>query len=314
MKSLFFDTSDYLDTLGWLGTAVHSSHGSTILRPATPDLKDARGSWPYQSPPSSTLLTSLAHEKLALNLTAVIRPDISERALESALHAPRKQFALTLRPLKDHLCHKAARPPARDSYSARTLRRLDEAGRIFTVQREVFDRSHLTIALWQERIRLRRNVPHISSPDAAHFAALAELPTPVKDAMACITLRRRKGGTLAGIFLTMQDTATGSWHAHSALSEEAAIREYGNYLLFDGAIEILKGQDLWFGGAPGGANGAGVFRFKQRFANHSAPAHIISVDLDSKRLDSLRAEYGCFDFLPNYRDPRAELAPRRTAA
>ncbi|MBD3770982.1 MAG: hypothetical protein IE925_12625 [Rhodobacterales bacterium] len=313
MNALFFDHPGYLDTLTWLGTPVHLPAGSAVLRPAAPDLQDARGSWPYQSPPSAGLLTALAQQGNALNLTAVIRPDISVWALQSSLQAVRETFALTVSPLKDHLCHSATRPAARETYSARTLRRLDEARRTFTVQREVFGPSHLVIAQWQERIRQRRNVPHISSPDAAHFTALANLPLRMKEGLACITLRRRQGGALAGIFLAMEDAETGNWHAHSALSEEAAIAEFGNYLLFDGAIDILKGQDLWFGGAPGGANGAGVFRFKQRFSNHAAPAHIVSVDLDSISLDRLRAERGHFDFLPDYRDPRAELGLRQEA-
>ena len=313
MTTLLFDHPDYLDTLAWLGTPVHLRQGSAILRPATPDLQDARGSWPYQSPPSSGLLAALARKGPALNLTAVIRPDIDAQALDAALHASREQFALSLRTLKDHLCHSAARPPARETYSSRTLRRLDEARGRFTVQREVFGPDHMVIADWQDRVRRRRSVPHISSPDAAHFAALTRLAPSLQPAVACITVRRRQGGALAGIFLAMQDLATGNWHAHSALSDEAAIPEFSNYLLFDGAIEALKGHDIWFGGAPGGANGSGVFRFKQRFANHSAPAHIVSVDLDSAGLDRLRAERGCFDFLPDYRDPRTELALRPDA-
>ena len=310
MTTLIFDRPDYFDTLAWLGKPAHLNAGSAILRSATPVLQDARGSWPYQSPPSPGLLSALGQKGLALNLTAVIRPDISRAELVSALHHPREQFALTVRTLKDHLCHSAGRPAARDGYSARTWRRLDEARRCFSLQRERFGREHLVIADWQERVRRLRRVPHVSSPDPAHFAALAGIPSSQQPEMACITLRRRQGGALAGIFLAMQDSASGSWHAHSLLSEEAAIAGFGNYLLFDGAIGILGGQDVWFGGAPGGGNGANVFRFKKRFANHAAPAHIISIDLDAKRLERLRAERGRFDFLPDYRNPATELALR----
>ena len=314
MKAFVFDHPRYLSTLTWLGTPVDLPCGSALLRPAMAGLQDARGSWPYQSLPSADLLTALAEESPALNLTAVIRPDAGEEALQATTGQLEAPFALTVRTLKDHLCHSAALPPARDSYSARTHRRLKEARNRFTVQRETFGPAHLVIADWQERIRQRRGVPHVSSPDFAHFAALADIAPALGPSLACITLRQKQGGALAAIFLAMQDGRTGSWHAHSALSDEAAISEYCNYLLFDGAIDVLKGQDIWFGGAPGGPNGDGVFRFKQRFANHSAPARILSVDLDPARLDRLRAMTGRHDFLPDYRDPGTELAPRPDAA
>ncbi len=305
--SLLFDQKQYFETLSWLGKRIHLLEGSVVLRPLPMAMQDARGSWPYQSPPSIRMLKSLAEHGAAVSLTTVIRPDISPFWIKPALAEIRNEFSAELRPLKAHLCHSASSVPAREDYSSRTLRRLSEARKLFSVQREDFGPCHMCIAEWQENVRNFRGIPHTSSPDSAHFAALTKIQPQLIDALACITLRRRDDGALSGVFLAGQDGVNGSWHAHSALTDAAARANFGNYLLFDAVIEILNGQDIWFGGAPSGANGAGVFRFKQRFANRSSTAHILSVDLIPGAVKRLRATLGNFSFLPDYRDPKCEL-------
>jgi len=306
-----FDQQQYFETLSWLGKRIHLPEGSVVLRPLPLAMQDARGSWPYQSPPSIQMLRSLAEHGTAASLTTVIRPDIFPFWVKPTLPEVRKEFSAELRPLKAHLCHSASSVSAREGYSSRTRRRLNGASKLFSVQRENFGSCHMCIAEWQENVRNLRGIPHTSSPDAAHFAALTRSQPERFDALACITLRRRDGGALCGVFLAGQDGMNGSWHAHSALTDAAARADFGTYLLFDSVIEILNGQDIWFGGAPSGANGAGVFRFKQRFSNHSGTAHILSVDLVPGAVERLRTTLGRFSFLPDYRDPKRELLVER---
>ncbi len=98
-----------------------------------------------------------------------------------------------------------------------------------------------------------------------------------------------------------------SWHAHSLLSLPEARAEFGTYLLFAAAIDHLGTHPIWWGGQPAGANGAGVFQFKQRFANVSAPAHLLSIDLRPDALAKVRATRTGYAWLPDYRNPLDEM-------
>jgi hypothetical protein len=125
--------------------------------------------------------------------------------------------------------------------------------------------------------------------------------------IACLTLRWRKDGAACGVLIAGFDPVHQAWHAHSALADADARMAFGMYLLFDDAIRRFRRSDVWLGGAPGGANGSGVFRFKQRFANFTAPAHILSVELDPITVKRVRRHTGIFPYLPDYRDPAIEM-------
>ncbi len=300
---LAFETTHYFDTLGWLGRGMVTSNGPALLRRFGATHWDARGSWPYQSFPPVSLLEDLRDEPrfMPLTYTTVVRPDAGEEGVRTRLAEIRGRFSAECRTLKPHLGHSPDAPAARCGYSRRTRRRLDHAARLFAVDRATLTGEHAVLSTWQDRIKARRSIDHDSSPDAKHFAGLIEAFAGRPEDVVCLTLRWKQTGKLAGIFLLFADTGGGSWHAHSFLVDDDARSEFGTFYLFDAALDVLGDRVLWFGGAPSGRNGEGVFVFKQRFANVSAPARILCVDLNEAELKRVRSKVGPTPWLPNYR-------------
>lgn len=302
---LVFDTPSYMATLGWLGRPIDMPAGGFVLRAFGSAHWDARGSWPYQSLPKIALLLDARDlpQGPPLTYTAVIRPDGDPRRTQDAVMAIRDRFKTEFRALKMHVGHRPGAPSARAGYSSRTRRRLDHAARTFSVAVEALGPEHLILGQWQARLKALRAIPDDSSPDAQHFARLVALfGAPAQD-VACICLRWRGTGALAGAFLFFADGGGGSWHGHSFLLDEAALADYGAYLLFDQAIALLGEREIWFGGAPAGAKGSSLLTFKQRFANCTGTAHILCVDLAEAELGKVRASSGPFPWLPDYRRP-----------
>lgn len=300
---LAFETAHYFDTLRWLGCGIETPHGSVLSRRFEVADWDARGSWPYQAFPSALLLEDLRHApgRAPLTYTTVVRPDMGPDTAAAALAEIRRRFTAECRMLKPHLGHRPDLPHCRCRYSRRTRRRLDHAARLFTLERGTLTREHAVLSRWQDRVKARRSIDEASSPDAGHFAGLIAAFANRPDEVACITLRWRKTGEMAGAFLFFADIGGSSWHAHSFLVDDAARAEFGTFCLFDAALDLLGDRELWFGGAPSGENGTGVFAFKQRFSNTSAEARILCVDLNEPALRRVRAASGVFSWLPNYR-------------
>ncbi len=302
---LLFDTPRYIDLLGWLGRIVVTPAGRAVLRRFDGSHWDARGSWPYQSLPAIEQLQAL--RDLAgfapLSLTAVIRPDTDPEVAATGLATIRKQFRTEFRPLKRHLGHSPARPPARDGYLRRTRRRLDHAAGVFSAEREDLSADHEVMSGWQCRLKALRSIADASSPVPAHFSGLIAAFGGRNETSACVVLRRRDSGALTGVFLFFSDISGRSWHAHSFLVDAGALRDFGAYLLFDRAIDILGERPVWFGGAPSGENGMGVLTFKRRFANMTGQAQILSVDLQDAGLAKVRSNHRTFSWLPDYRAP-----------
>jgi hypothetical protein len=302
---LLFDSSRYIDQLGWLGRTIATPAGSVLLRRFGGFRWDARGSWPYQSLPTIAQLRALRDLSayMPLSFTTAIRPDTDPGATEAGLATIRGQFRAEYRALKVHLGHSPLRPPARDAYSRRTRRRLNHAAGVFFVAREDLTVEHAVMAGWQRRVKELRSIADASSPDPAHFAGLIASFGGRNETTACVALRRRDAGTLAGVFLLFADLSKRSWHAHSFLMDPDALRDFGSYLLFDRTLEILGERPVWFGGAPSGGNGDGVFVFKRRFANVTGQAHILSVDLNDAGLAKVRSDFRTYSWLPDYRVP-----------
>jgi len=299
---LLFNKPAYVSSLTWLGEPVQVGQDSVLLRPAPLGLVDARGSWPYQSLPCAELISRLRHTHRPLSLTCVISPDAPDHAIDAFC----AEIPSSLMLLKAHLCHRAGGMPAWQRYSARTRRRLDLAAKSLVVTREVFPDALALTTAWQNRLRDRRRIPYVSSPDHAHFRGLFELARHSDD-VACFSLRWRQGGGYCGVFLAGREAVSGAWHAHTALVDDQARRAFGMYLLFDSVLSALADCDLWLGGAPSSPNGPGVYRFKQRFANDSSPAKLLYVELDPCAADQVRAKNGTYAFVPDYRDPVNEM-------
>lgn len=302
---LLFDTPRYIEQLGWLGRRAALPEGSALLRQFDDLRWDARGSWPYQSLPSIKQLQALRYLPgfSPLTFTSVIRPDADPVASRKALEEMGNHFNIEFRPLKAHLAHDPGLPPARDGYSRRTRNRLKHAEDVFFVEREALLSEHEVMSSWQCRLKKLRSITDSSAPDPRHFAGLIAAFRERTESNACVALRWRNSGALAGVFLFFSDLAGQSWHAHSFLLDDGALPDFGSYLLFDRAVKLLGDRMLWFGGAPAGANGNGVFTFKRRFANCTGQAHILSVDLNDAELTKIRSSHKTFPWLPNYRAP-----------
>lgn len=272
---MILDRPAYVRTLGWLGQVVSAGDAAWIERPLPWGDWDARGSWPYQSLPSIDLLKRLSKVR-------------------------------QWQPLKPHLCHRPDRPAARDGYSRRTRRRLHEAHQRLRVEREVLDQRHHTMARWQAQLQAARGIPQASSPDREHFMQLIALAAHDPREIAVITLRHRADNVLCGLLLALHDRGEPSaWHAHSLLCDSDARRAFGAYALFDAAIEHFGAEPIWWGGQP--ASAEGVWRFKQRFSNASAPAHLMCLELDPERLQAVRLKRPGYRWLPDYRNPEVEM-------
>jgi hypothetical protein len=304
---LAFDDPAYVEGLPWLGQPRRIAGVAAVERAFGASHHDLRGSWPYQTLPSSDRIVQVAAACNALSYTLVVRPDVEEAQIALELVAISNRFAMTHRVLKPHLAHLPDRTPVRQGYSGRTRMRLAEADTIFSVEREAIGPSHLILSEWQDRLAVLRQIPRISSPDAGHFESLVQAGMTNQLDISAITLKWKRSGTIAGIFLLLAG-ADRSWHGHSFLVEPEAIKNHGTYLLFDRTIAFLGDRPIWFGGAPAGPKGQGVFQFKERFSNASSPARIVSIDLDPQALERVRANVGTFPWLPNYRDPAQEIS------
>jgi hypothetical protein len=302
MMQVLFDRPDYVNSLTWLGEPLHGPGASVIQRTAPHGLVDARGSWPYQSVPSAELIDFLRGSNNLLTLTCVISPDVPSSSIE----AFNTEVPSTIISLKEHLCHRAGGSPAWQRYSVRTRRRLTLAQQALTVTRTFDSATPAIIMNWQNKLRHHRGIPSISSPDLAHFQGLFNMARQSED-VACFSLRWRDSGECCGVFLAGHDGMNGAWHAHTALVNDQARATFGMYLLFDSVLRAFADSDLWLGGAPSGPNGVGVYTFKQRFANFSAPAKVLCVELDPLGVSHLRAKHGTYAFVPNYRNPATEL-------
>lgn len=303
---MLFDDAGYIATLDWIGQPVGRGACCYVARriPGTVHW-DARGSWPYQSAPDPQALDAMVAQRgsagdrtAPLTWTGVIRPD---RPLPAS---PGTGLSTLVRPLKPHLWHDPCAAPAQARYSARTRRRLQHARSVFDVRVSPFRDQWQVISTWQERLARRRGIPAVSSPDAAHFRGISRL----EPGLTCIELRDRAEGSLRGGLLLAFASDTGAWHAHSCLVDDGVREAFGSFLLYDAALERLGDRPIYWGGQPSGANGAGVFRFKQRFSNASAMAHLMSIDIARHELDRLRASRPAYAWMPDYRNPGDELA------
>lgn len=313
---MIFDRHDYVQTLRWLGEPRAAGAVAWIERPVAEGGWDARGSWPYGSLPDTALVDALCHRgeepgcaRSLLTWTGVIRPDgAAAPSVACRLETIAERRPVHCRVLKDHLAHLPDRPCARAGYSSRTRRRLQEARGVFDVIAGPIRGHAAALAGWQETVRRARGIPRASSPDAEHFAGLERLGGGVATDVCLIALHRRHDRALCGGLVAVRGDDSPVWHAHSALCDAEARRGFGAYLLFDTALDVFGDGPIWWGGQPSGSGGPGVWRFKQRFANHSAPVHLACIELDPDGLRAIRSKMPRTSWLPDYRDPAAEMA------
>ncbi|MBB5751136.1 hypothetical protein [Prosthecomicrobium pneumaticum] len=283
-----FDHPDYAAALTYLGTPVIAAGRPVVLRPIPgTDAVDAFGPFPYLTPPDDPQafrrdLTALG----AVSWTAVLRP--GTEAAASAAFDPL--------PLKAHFAHR--RGGAALVHSVRTARHIRRGRARWAIAIEPLAPCVDAADALHAALEARAPLSRVARVDRQHFAALATLP-----GVACVTARCDGA---VGAFLAFAEAGE-EIHFHLTAANDTALSGDAMYALFDFMIARFgASHDLHLGGTPAGANGAGVGRFKARFANASTPVLLARMVLDPAGYDGLVARCGGHSWFPSYRDPRDE--------
>lgn len=254
--------------------------------------------WPYGGASAAIDLGSL-HAALvatgAVSFLSILRPD------HPPLPDPCAEcFALT--PLKPHYVFDPALPALPLSKKAR--RNLREAEQVWQIVRNPPAREAARLALHLfDDLAKRRTLSAISHMPRNHFELLLRVP-----GIESLALRSADG-EWGGVVIAACDP--GETHMLHILTSDRARMTNGAYLLMQAAAE-LWGRDgpLYLGGAPTGADSAGIARFKQRWANRQSTVHLLTAILDPARYAELAATRGKPGFFPAYRHPDGEAAER----
>jgi hypothetical protein len=290
-SALAYDSAAYANALAYLGEPLTvPGLPWPVIRQAIPGSGrfDVLGPWPYGSPPDPAgAAEALAHLRAlgAVTLTAFARPD---RPLDAVGLAAAGLEVVVLKP---HFVHAADEPiPV---MSKKTRYNLSAARRRWRVQPLDLAQQWPAVAALHTELAQRRTMSRITHLDDAHFARLAEVPGA---AGLCVV----EDGTLVAALVVV--VAPASVHFHAIVGVEAAYRERAFYALYDEALRHWGAERLvCLGGAPGGPDGAGIEKFKGRFATSTRPVHMLTAVLDAPACAELVARRGLNQFFPPYR-------------
>ncbi len=288
-----YDSLAYAQSLAYLGQA-QSIPGLPwpVTRRTIPnsDHFDLLGPWPYGSPPDPAQApAALAALRAtgAVTFVAFLRPDCP-------VDAPGLQAAgLNVVMLKPHFVYDAGETLPEPS--KKTRYNLAAAHRRWTVETLDLGAHWPALTALHDELGQRRQLSRITLLDANHFERLAEVPGATG---LCVT----DGNELVAALVVMEAGAT--IHFHTIVGHERAYRERAFYALYAEAVRRW-GSDrrLCMGGVPSGADGAGVEKFKRRFATSTRPLLMVTAILDAPACAELAARQGAAWFFPPYRTP-----------
>jgi hypothetical protein len=286
-----YDTRVYAHSLAYLGEPleVPGLPWPVIKRGIpTSDHFDVIGPWPYGSPiDPAGVPEALGALRAAgaVTFVAFLRPDCE--APVEALQAA----GLGVLPLKPHFMFAADAPPL--APSKKTRFNLNAARRRWAVQPLDLAAHWPAVAALHRELALRRTLSHIAHVDDAHFESLARVP-------GAAGLGVFDGEVLVAALIVALDA--GSVHFHAIVGNELAYRERAFYALYDEALRRWGAARLvCMGGAPSAAEGEGIAKFKQRFANQERPVLMVTATLDEAACAALTAQHGAARFFPPYR-------------
>jgi len=292
VQRLPFDGADYLRSLGHIGEPIAlPPPGGGVLERRIPGSArtDAYGTFPYATPWSATRAASAVRVLRArglVTLTVVFRPDaaVDLDGLRAA--------GIECRVLKEHfVIDRGVAPPAP---GPRTRRNLASARRRWRVEPVSLRATWCRLYELHDVVVARRpEMSALARPGADHFRALASVP-------GMVALGAIDEDGLAGALIVAL-TATEA-HCHMLFGNERYFRRGAAYALLDAAVARWGGsRTIYLGGAPSGPDGAGIARFKRRFATRTSPALLATAVLDPRTCDALSA--GCVDrgYFPPYR-------------
>ena len=286
-----FDRPAYAEALRYLGEPVVVAGRPLVLRPVPgTDAVDAFGPFPYGSPPQDADALQRALAALGVvTLTCVLRPGCDTRGLEK----------LDPVEVKEHFVLRRSGPTIVPS--SRTRRHLRRAATNWSVElREMADAIDLADRL-HRLLESRAPLSRVARVDRRHFEVLAGI-----EGFGC-AVATAHGRDSA--FLVFAETAD-QIHFHLTAGDEDALRDDGMYALFDFMVRTYSPtRDLYLGGLPSGPNGAGVARFKARFANARVPVSMVRLVVDAGCCSDLVARLGRHPWFPPYRDPAADQGP-----
>lgn len=289
-----FQTSAYLAGLATLGTPCKDRDGVIrVLRrqiPGSP-LADGVGPWPYLWITGAADLAALQDQHPELvTITAVTQPG----------YVPPRQGVDSVF-LKDHFIYDPRLP--KPQLSARATLRLRRAMAISTVEiaQDPAAKGRLAAAMIRlyRAQALRRGFSGFfhSLPDR-HFTALAEMPA---GRFFCVTIEGAPAAMACAA--THEDQIQ---ILHIALSDHG-LRQNASYVLMQALQDYAEatGTRLLTGGMPEGARPS-LGTFKQRWANSTAPVHLLRIVNDPARYRTLSGDAETEGFFPAYRRRRLD--------
>ncbi len=297
---LLFSRRDYCLSLPHIGRPVPADGlDATLLVRAIPgtERSDLVGPWPYTVAPRPSrggpAFEALRREGY-VSLTMFLRPDVPPSELE-ALRAALDGVA-ELAPLKDHYVRDPDLPAP--TLRARTRKNLRMSQRHWHLRRLAQAEIAPVCTVLQSQLAARRQLSHYARVPDRHFQVIATLEG--IEAVAAVDA----DGPGAVLIAARSGCET---HLLHFLTSPRVIRTGGSYLLWMEAVRQWSGDGcVYLGGAPGSAAGPGVARFKARWANRTAPVHLLKAILDEAAYRAFAAGApGDGSFFPAYRSAGA---------
>lgn len=144
----------------------------------------------------------------------------------------------------------------------------------------------------------RREMSALLRYPRAHFARLAAVP-----GIEMLGAFDAAGLGAFLIYARWQEEV----HTLHLVGAERSYRTRAAYALFQALWEREHAQTtLYFGGAPRAANGAGIARFKQRFANATEAPLFVRALLDPAASQRLQEQRGSYPWFPPYRSQHGD--------
>lgn len=265
-----------------------------VLRRSIPDADrhDLIGAWPYATTPADERAAQDAFEGMrdsaAVTFQALARPDrpIDATALQNA--------GFQTKSLKTHHVRRPDRPAR--PFSARTRANLARAQRHWRVAAAPISGRLTELCAWHAALAERRQLRGVVALPAAHFERVAQL-----EGFVALWAEDAEGPGACLIVAECADRI----HFHTIAGAARAYRTGAFYALYLDAVTRWAERTLYFGGAPSGPDGAGIGRFKARFANDTVPIQMITAVLDPVACERLTPAGAANGWFPPYRAPRS---------
>lgn len=291
-ERLAYDTPAYAAALEYLGQplVIPSLPCGLVERTIPGSVStDVLAAWPYVTPWSAEgagRALPVLRARGNVTVTAVFRPDAAPDVAGLA------RVGVACRALKEHFVFdRGGELPA---HGPRTRENLSRARRHWRVEPVDLATSWRRLfELHQCVVDRRPRMSAIARPSIEHFSGLSRIAE-------MTALGADDGAGLAGAFVLAVGDA--EVHGHLLFGDERYYRRGAAYALFSAVIERWgRSHTIYLGGAPAGADGDGIARFKRRFATRTTPVTLATAVLDHDTCARLTTASGGDGAFPPYR-------------